>query len=151
MACRVALPFVALVAMVLFPVVTKVTAPAGITDQATVAPVGKLLTEYCLEVQIVASPTMATLVLSPYIHFYNSSGVVALAAKYNVPIVVSKSSIAGDITLKYGLGKVVNPFQPAEIAECISYFIKNDQFLDGSKYLNDFSSDIFCRKLLQLQ
>lgn len=95
--------------------------------------------------------SMSTLVLSPYIHFYNSSGVVALAAKYNVPIVVSKSSIAGDITLKYGLGKVVNPFRPDEIAECISYFIKNDPLLDGSKYLNDFSSDIFCRKLLQLQ
>jgi glycosyltransferase involved in cell wall biosynthesis len=93
---------------------------------------------------------MSTLILAPYINFYNSSGAVALAAKYNVPIITSDNGIAADIVQKYELGYVVNPHSPVKIAEGIDFYLKNKVGIDGAKYLDDFSSATFSKKILHL-
>ncbi len=91
---------------------------------------------------------MADLILAPQINFYNSSGAVALAAKYNVPVVVSKPSLAGDIVTEYKLGWAVNPTQPNEIAITISLLLKSSPKINGINYLKEFSSSVFCEKIL---
>ncbi len=91
---------------------------------------------------------IATMIVAPQINFYNSSGAVALAAKYKVPVIVSKPSLAADIVAKYNLGQTVNPTQPSEIAEGISVLLKNNPKIDGTDYLKEFSTDIFCETLL---
>ncbi len=93
---------------------------------------------------------MADLILAPQINFYNSSGAVALAAKYNVPVIVSRPSLAGDIVIEHNLGWAINPTQPNEIAKNISLLLKNSQKINGTNYLKEFSSDVFCKKILQL-
>jgi glycosyltransferase involved in cell wall biosynthesis len=91
---------------------------------------------------------MASVIVAPQVNFYNSSGAVALAAKYNIPVIVSKPSLAGDIVIKYNLGQAVNPTQPEEIAKSIGLLLKNIPKIDGSKYLKEFSTTIFCETLL---
>jgi glycosyltransferase involved in cell wall biosynthesis len=91
---------------------------------------------------------MASMIVAPQINFYNSSGAVALAAKYNIPVIVSKPSLAGDIVTQYNLGQAVNPSQPNEIAESMGVLLKNNVIIDGSAYLKEFSTDIFCETLL---
>lgn len=93
---------------------------------------------------------LSSLILSPYINYYNSSGVVSLAAKYNVPILVAESSLAADIVSEYKLGFAVNPKKSADIAAILSFFLCDGKLIDGSKYLIDFSADKFCEEILAI-
>ncbi len=92
---------------------------------------------------------LADIVLVPYINFFSSSNILGLAAKYSKPLIASKLGVMGVLVNQYGLGITVAPHRSEAIAEAMSkYLSQNELFMDGSRFLQDYRSEVFCEKLL---
>lgn len=91
----------------------------------------------------------ADIVLVPYIHFFSSSNILGLAAKYGKPLIASKLGVMGALVNQYQLGITVAPDRPDAIAGAmISYLAQKEPVIDGKRYLEDYRSEVFCQKLL---
>ncbi|AEI47990.1 glycosyltransferase [Runella slithyformis] len=92
---------------------------------------------------------IADIVLVPYIHFFSSSNILGLAAKYGKPLIASKLGVMGALVNQYQLGITVAPNSPEAIANAMSdYLSQKEPWIDGSGYLKDYRSEVFCQKLL---
>ncbi|MFN3380136.1 MAG: glycosyltransferase, partial [Runella zeae] len=92
---------------------------------------------------------LADVVLVPYINFFSSSNILGLAAKYNKPMIASKLGVMGALVNQYKLGLTVAPQKPAAIAEAIKYYLNHPSAtIDGQKYLEDHTAEVFCKKIL---
>ncbi|WP_273214424.1 glycosyltransferase [Runella zeae] len=94
---------------------------------------------------------LADVVLVPYINFFSSSNILGLAAKYSKPMIASKLGVMGALVHQYKLGLTVAPQKPAAIAEAIKYYLNHlSATIDGQKYLEDHTAEVFCKKILLL-
>lgn len=92
---------------------------------------------------------IADIVLVPYIHFFSSSNILGLAAKYGKPLIASKLGVMGGLVNQYQLGVTVAPNSSKAIANAmIDYLSQKEPSIDGSSYLEDYRSEVFCQKLL---
>lgn len=92
---------------------------------------------------------IADIVLVPYINFFSSSNILGLAAKYSKPLIASKLGVMGVLVNQYQLGITVAPHRPEAIAAAmVNYLSQKKSVIDGSKYLQDYRSEVFCQKLL---
>ncbi|WP_428653570.1 glycosyltransferase [Runella sp.] len=92
---------------------------------------------------------IADIVLVPYINFFSSSNILGLAAKYNKPLIASKLGVMGVLVNQYHLGMPVAPHRAEAIAEAMNYYLsQKEPKIDGSQYLQDYRSEVFCQKLL---
>lgn len=92
---------------------------------------------------------IADVVLVPYIHFFSSSNILGLAAKYKKPLIASKLGVMGALVNQYQLGITVAPNSPEAIANAMSeYLSQKEPVIDGNSYLQDYRSEVFCQKLL---
>ena len=94
---------------------------------------------------------LSDVVLVPYLHFFSSSNILGLAAKYNKPLISTQLGIMGELMRQYELGVGVNPADVENIAEAIGNGLqKKFSGIDGSNYLRDHAAEAFCQKLLGL-
>ena len=94
---------------------------------------------------------LSDVVLVPYIHFFSSSNILGLAAKYNKPLISTQLGIMGELVRQYRLGVGVDPANCQDIAAAISKELQNKRLdIDGSSYLRDHAAEVFCQKLLGL-
>lgn len=92
---------------------------------------------------------IADIVLVPYINFFSSSNILGLAAKYGKPVIASNLGIMEGLVTHYQLGITVSPHHLDEIAAAIVFYLNHkDILIDGRRYLQDHSAEVFCEKLL---
>ena len=94
---------------------------------------------------------LSDVVLVPYLHFFSSSNILGLAAKYDKPLISTQLGIMGELVRQYQLGVGVDAANCQDIAAAIGQGLQ-DKFLaiDGSNYLRDHATEVFCQKLLGL-
>lgn len=92
---------------------------------------------------------IADIVLVPYINFFSSSNILGLAAKYGKPVIASNLGVMEGLVTHYQLGITVAPHHTEEIAAAMVFYLnQKDILIDGSRYLEDHSAEVFCEKLL---
>jgi glycosyltransferase involved in cell wall biosynthesis len=92
---------------------------------------------------------ISDVVLVPYINFFSSSNILGLAAKYSKPLIASNLGVMEGLVNQYKLGITVSPQRPEAIAEAMNMYLNQILVtIDGKKYLEDHSAEVFCQKLL---
>ncbi|TAH07771.1 MAG: glycosyltransferase [Runella slithyformis] len=95
---------------------------------------------------------LADVVLVPYIHFFSSSNILGLAAKYHKPLIASKLGIMGQLVQQYQLGQIINPESQAEIKQAMEAHLNNTApTINGRSYLEAHSNAVFCQKILKIE
>jgi glycosyltransferase involved in cell wall biosynthesis len=61
--------------------------------------------------------------LTVYVDFYSSSGVVGNASKYHKPLIAANTGVIGRITNEFSLGLTVNPNSANEISDAITQLV----------------------------
>ncbi len=86
------------------------------------------------------------------INFFGSSGIIGTAAKYNKPSIVSDFGIVAELTEKYKLGELVDPYSISGIKEKILYFLAGPQNrqIDGQAYYKAHDREAYVKTLLDL-
>lgn len=62
-------------------------------------------------------------VLTVYVDFYSSSGVVGNASKYHKPLIAANTGVIGRMTNEFSLGLTVNPNSANEISDAITQLV----------------------------
>lgn len=89
-------------------------------------------------------------VLRMNVNFFASSGIIGIAAKYNKPSIVSNYGVVADLTLQYGLGKLVDPMDVRAIADLFQYYIENPKQIDGKAYVEKHNTAAYAKGLIQI-
>ncbi len=95
--------------------------------------------------------SQSDVILRMNLNYFNSSGVLGNAAKYNKPSLVSDYGLVAELTKTYHLGKLANPENIDEIKSVITDFIENPQLLkiDGSEFYNVHHKDNIFKELIR--
>ena len=147
--------------------------PEGVQTQSAVLIVGKVADFYVEEVhkameespaglqvilrdEFVSDEHLETLfaqsqlVFRMNVNYFASSGVIGIAAKYNVPSLVSNYGLVEELTLEYELGKSVDPMNVDAIAAAIRDFDQNPDGwrINGQRYFESHNTQAFAKTLL---
>jgi len=87
----------------------------------------QLYNEYLSTDELESCFDTSDLVLLAYSNFYSSSGILGNAAKHGKCILATKYGVIGQITDKYKLGYLVDPFSTEDIQKGIKLFISERQ------------------------
>lgn len=106
--------------------------------------------EFVSDEEMESSFAQSDVILRMNINFFGSSGIIGVAAQHNKPVIASDTGVMAEIVTKYGLGKIVNPYDINEIAEAVAAFHNNSSSLkiDGSKYRNSHDLKSFAETIL---
>jgi glycosyltransferase involved in cell wall biosynthesis len=66
------------------------------------------------------------IVMAAYLNFFYSSGIVGNASKFNKPVICANEGMMANIIQSYGIGILVNPKSPIEIANAIYELLFDD-------------------------
>lgn len=84
-------------------------------------------------------------VLLPYSNVHQSSGIIAYAAKFGCPVVVTRDSMLYKIVRRYGLGEGLPDTTPAGLARFISNYVgKDGGRCSPNEYVNTHRIGDFC-------
>ena len=106
--------------------------------------------EFVSDEEMESSFSQSDVILRMNINFFGSSGIIGVAAQHNKPVIASDTGVMAEIVTKYGLGKIVNPYDISEIAGAVAAFHNNSSSLkiDGSKYRNTHDLKSFAETIL---
>jgi glycosyltransferase involved in cell wall biosynthesis len=123
-----------------------------ISDTKNLKPELQLITEnrFVDDEEMESYFSQSDVILRMNLNYFNSSGVLGNAAKYNKPSLVSDYGLVAELTQNYHLGKLANPENIVEIKDALIEFIENptSRNIDGTTFSNLHHKDNIYKSLL---
>lgn len=109
-----------------------------------------LVDEFIPNNEMEATFAQSDIIARMNLHFYGSSGVVGIAAKHNKPVLVSSYGVMAEEVEKYKLGKIAHPENIYEIKDALETILDKNYNINGEKYIQNHTLEIFTKTLLNL-